>query len=233
VKFALETYVDRSILPTAPLHFGHEQFVPLDGWGVLANDKYGCCVWSGSAHLAMMWCAEVGTQTNFTDEAVLSDYAAATGFNPADPSTDQGTDMEQAAAYWRRTGIVDATGKRHQIGAYLAIQVGNLDDLRLASWLFGGVGVGIAFPSSAFDQFRDHRGWSVKRGSRIEGYHYIPVVAHRSHFEVVSWGRLIKVTDAFLKEAVAYVSPERLRDGKSLEGFDVDTLNRDLQALGR
>jgi hypothetical protein len=234
VKFRFANYVDRSTLPVPPKQFGHEGLI--SDYGMLGNADYGDCVWAGAAHETMLWCAEADTHTIFNDEAVLSDYSAVTGFNPADPSTDNGTDMEAAAAYRRRVGIVDANGNRHQIGAYLAIEPGNIEDLRLACYIFGAVGIGIEFPASAMDQFNRGKGWSIVRGSPIEGGHYTPIVAKRTHFELVTWGKVISATNGFLAkymdEAICYVSAEMLTDGKSLEGFDVDTLNRDLQALG-
>ena len=53
---------------------------------------------------------EVGTTVPFSDFSVLSDYSAVTGFDPADPATDQGTDVQDAATYRRVTGLLDANG---------------------------------------------------------------------------------------------------------------------------
>ena len=58
----------------------------------------------------------------FNNQSVLKDYSAVTGFNPNDPNTDQGTDMQVAASYRRKTGVLDAAGKRHKVIAYLVFR---------------------------------------------------------------------------------------------------------------
>ncbi len=189
----------------------------------------------------MMWGAEAGKNIPFNANCVLSDYSAVTGFDPKKPETDQGTDMQQAAAYRQKTGIVDATGKRHTVAAYLAIDPGNLKEHYYATYLFGATEIGIQFPSSAMDQFNAGQVWKVVSNSPIEGGHDIPIVSKRHFFlstdllYVVTWGRLqgmsIPFFQKFNDESVAYVSNEALINNKSPEGFDSTTLLKDLAAL--
>lgn len=143
--------------------------------------------------------------------------------------------MSVAASYRRKTGIVDATGQRHTIAAYLALAPGNLTQLYQALYLFGTVDIGIEFPASAMTQFNQGKTWSVVTGSPIEGGHAICAVAKRSHLEIVTWGRTQAMTTGFYRkfndETLAMVSLEALTDGKSLEGFDYQQLTADLAAL--
>lgn len=234
VKLKLTDYIDKVVLPKPPKSFGHETGVRL--WSMLGNDQFGDCVWAGAAHETELWNAEAGRQVTFTDKAVLSDYTAVTGFNAADPNTDQGTDMQVAASYRRKTGIVDADGKRHKIAAYLSITPGNLAEHKLALYLFGAVGIGIKFPVSAMTQFNAGKPWAVVKGASIEGGHYIPLVAYRSaHLECVTWGKVQPMTAGFLKayndESVAMLSEEMLTNGKTPEGFNLAALQADLVAL--
>lgn len=235
IKFAFAAYANVAKLPKPPAHFGHETAIGTVPWSMLGNDSYGDCVWAGAAHETMIWNALGGHPVPFTDKAVLSDYSAVTGFDPAKPDTDQGTDMQVAASYRRKTGIVDATGKRHQVAAYLSIKPGDLTELYQAMWLFGAVGIGIEFPSSAMDQFNQGKPWSVVKGSSIEGGHYIPLVAKRSHMECVTWGAVQHMTTGFFSkycdEAVVYLSQESMVNGKSPEMFDYAALQADLNAL--
>jgi hypothetical protein len=131
---------------------------------------------------------------------------------------------------------VDAAGKRHKIAAYLSIKPGDLAEHKLALYLFGAVGIGIQFPQSAMEQFNAGKPWSVKSSSKVVGGHYTPMVAYRSgYFEVVTWGKVQRVTTGFLKkygdESVVYLSEEMLTNGKSPEGFDLKALQADLAAL--
>ena len=72
--------------------------------------KLANCVWAGAAHETMLWNKEAARTITFNDQSVLKDYSAVTGFNPNDPNTDQGTDMQVAASYRRKTGVHDAAG---------------------------------------------------------------------------------------------------------------------------
>lgn len=234
IKFALEHYVDLSKLPTPPSDFGREHLVK--EWGMLGNADYGSCVFSGAAHEHMLWNREVFRDVPFDDKAVLSDYSALTGFDPNDPFTDQGTDMQAAATYRRTTGIVDANGVRHKILAYLAIEPGNLPQLYAALWMFGTVGVGVRFPDSAMEQMERGLPWSPVDGSAISGGHYVPVCAKRGGLiSCVTWGQIQKLTpefyETFCDESVVYLTDERLIDGKTLDGFDLTSLRNDLADL--
>jgi hypothetical protein len=236
VRFKLTSYTNTASLPSLPAAFGHDAIIGADAWGMLANDSYGDCVFAGAAHETMLLVGEAGGTVTFTDANVLADYAAVTGFDPAKPDTDQGTDMQEAAAYRRKTGIVDADGDRHKIAAYLALEPGNLNHLFLASYLFGAVGIGLQLPASALQQTEQGLAWDVVAGTTIDGGHYVPLVGRQADgLHVVSWGAIQRMTEAFLTqycdEAVAYVSQECLLDQKSPEGFAYDDLISDLAAL--
>lgn len=235
ISLRLSDYVDLSKLPTPPAEFGHDALVTAP-WGMLGNDSVGDCVLAGGGHETMLWNAAGGRVIPFADASTLSDYSAITGYNPADPSTDNGTDMQQAAAYRQKTGLLDAAGNRHLVGAYLAIEAGNIDEHLVAAFLFEAIGVGITFPSTAMQQFSDGQPWDVVAGSTIEGGHYVPGIARRGGMLLaVTWDAKQFMTDAFFKanndESVAYVSQEMLTGGKSLDGFDLDQLNADLAEL--
>jgi len=235
VRLKFSDYATISRLPTPPASFGHGAKVTT-AWNMLGNDAYGDCVWAGAAHEHLLWNYEAGVAVPFNEKCVLSDYSAVTGFNPNDPNTDQGTDMQAAASYRKKTGILDAHGKRHKVGAYLAIQPGNLDEHLTAAYIFGLVGLGITFPNTAMDQFNTGHPWDVAAGSQIDGGHYIPLISRSAGMSIVlTWGREQFMTDAFFKanndESIVYVSTDFLSGGLSPDGFDLEHLNADLAAL--
>lgn len=209
-------------------------------WKMLGNDQFGDCVWAGADHETEVLLHDgTGSIGNFGDGSTtaLKDYAACTGFNPNDPNSDRGTDMSVAMSYRRKTGIVDALGKRHKVGAYVALEPGNWNQLLEALYAFRVVGIGIEFPQSAMDQFNANKPWTVVKGSSIEGGHYIPVVGHPSlsYTYLITWGRKIKMSKAFYQkyndETYAYVSVEDLKSNKSPAGYDYTTLNSILAEL--
>ncbi len=164
-------------LPPVPSRFGHGSAYA--DWKMLGNDHYGNCVWAGAAHEHMLLNKIVHqADVSFDDSAVLGDYAAATGFDPNDPSTDNGTDVHDALSYRRLTGIADTTGTRHFIGAYVSLDPKNWEHLAQATYIFGAVGIGFEFPASAMDQFNAGELWDYVAGSKIEGGHYVRSSAH-------------------------------------------------------
>jgi hypothetical protein len=211
-------------LPKPPATFGHERLIA--DWGLLGNDAHSCCVFSGAAHETMMWTAERGEAAAFTDAGVLADYAAVTGFSPTNPASDRGADMQQAAAYRHKTGIVDGGGKRHLIDAYVDLEIGNLEELWAAVWLLGAVGVGYALPLSAQRQFETGERWTNVL-SPVLGGHYVPAVGRNSKGDIVgvTWGRNQGIDPAFYEAhnicSIACLSLENLDEkGLSPEQFD-------------
>jgi hypothetical protein len=233
-------YVRKAQLPALPAQFGHEDLFSPKEWGMLGNDQWGDCAWAGPAHETMLLTTEGGHPATFSTECVLSDYSAGTGFDPNSGApgqnpTDEGSNVREVLRYRAKTGIVDANGKRHKVGAYVKLDTKNLDQVMEALYLFQVVGIGIAFPASAMDQFNNGQPWDVVKGAKIDGGHYIPLVARRDNLEVVTWGALQQMTQAFFErycdEAWAYISEENLQQGKSPEGFNLEELQADLNAL--
>lgn len=237
VTFKFGDFFDPRKLPTPPATFGH--YSKVENFFMLGNDQYGNCVWAGAAHEHMVWSLAGGRpRTRFLTKNVLSDYAAVTGFDPAKPDTDQGTDMSAAASYRRKTGVIGANGKRNLIDSYVALRVGNIDQLALSIWLMGAAGIGLQMPQSSLDQFDRGETWTVPKRSTATGGHYVSGVGRNKvgNFLVVTWGKVHEMTPEFYEryndETIAYISLDILNEKKlSPEGFDADTLRKHLAAL--
>lgn len=235
--FRFGDFVDRSKIPAPPLTFNRRGLVAQ--WYGLGNDAYMNCVWAGAAHETMLATVQGGVhqRARFTIRDVNSDYSAVTGFDPNHPDTDQGTDMKDAASYRRKTGILDAVGNRHKIDSYLSLRPGDFDQLVDAVYLTGGVGVGVHFPRSAFDQFDAGEPWSVVEGSPTMGGHYVSVYdrAPNGNLLCVTFGRDQEITRGFYEamndETACYVTVERLVNNVSPETFDFTRLSEMLGQL--
>jgi hypothetical protein len=188
----------------------------------------------------MLLTTEGGSGAAFTTDCVLSDYAAATGFDPhAGPPgsnpTDRGCAIRDVLKYRARTGILDDSGRRHRIGAFMRLDQSDLAQVYQALYLFQVVGVGLHFPDSARAQFHAGEVWDVVPGATVEGGHYVTMVARRDHIGIITWGQLVQITEAFFteycEEAWAYISQEDLHNGVSPQGFDLTALQSDLDAL--
>jgi hypothetical protein len=237
VKFLLMNYFNLAALPHAPEHFRCSK---PPKWIDYGNSDYGDCVWSGFANQTALEETEGGYATPvFTTNNVLSDYSAVTGFDRNDKSTDVGTDIGQACAYRRKTGIVDSHGYRHKTDAYCWIHLQDAEFLKWAMWTMGGLGLGFRFPGTAMTQFDRGKVWEVTPDWKITGGHYVPAIgiAPNGNIICVSWGKEIQMTVdfymTFADEVIAFLDLKRLAQKTRLspEGFNEARLREDLKSV--
>src|ERR1700690_965513 len=116
--FKLAQYIET--LPTAPPLVDWTGKVP--EYGMLLNDKLGCCVIAGVMHLAMQQRAAAGLPVAVpSDDDVIAMYSAIGGYVPGDPATDCGCSMLDALNYWRQEGLTFG-GTTHKIRAFAAVK---------------------------------------------------------------------------------------------------------------
>lgn len=238
VKLKLRDYITPNKLPDPPENFGHESLVA--DWGMLGNDTVGDCAIAGPFHALQLWNVEGQHPINVDTACTLAAYSAITGYNPdaynsftQDNPTDQGSDVQEVAEYWRTTGLKDASGKVHKIDAYLALEPKNLEQLYHALYLFDGVGIGIECPAEYQAAFAKGQAWDAITNPHIEGGHYILGVGKRANLiNTVTWGRTQLMTAAgyqqFNDETFVYLNEEKLVNGKDLDGFNLDQLIADM-----
>lgn len=202
------------------------------------NDTLGDCAIAGSIEEVRLVNALRGVTVPFNDTTAILNYHAVTGYNPDDPSTDQGTDVHELYEFRKTTGIVDANGIAHKIVAYAGLTPRNFDELLVALSLFDVVGIGIEVPEYAEPQFEAHQPWHVLKGfHRIEGGHYVSVcgATDKDTATVYTWGAEQGITRPFYQKfntvAVVALTEELFNADKSPEGIDMVSLTRDLQQL--
>ena len=241
----LSAYLDSAKLPTLPKSFGHESKMPKPRL-MLGNGPddsvepgfqgAGNCVFAMICNAVRLATALAGKPVRFTGKEAIAAYSAVTGYVIGDEATDNGTVMRTALNWWRKTGIKDADGHVHKLGAFLLVDLANLEaELEALYLLDVGVGRGIIFPDSAMTEFEEDKPWSATDPNAQEG-HAILHDAHRSYEYVETWARDQKATANFLKvqtdECWALLLPEMLvPGGKTAEGLDLAQLEADLKAL--
>ena len=235
IPLKMRDYVDFSKLPTPPSSFGHYNMVP--NWGMLGNDRFGDCGIAGPFHGIMLHNAMAGRQVNIDTDCVLSAYSAITGFDPNDPSTDQGSDCGNVADFWQSTGLTDADGKVHKIVGSVALDPGNLQELYVAMFIFGAVGIGVSLPGEWQQDFAAGQPWDRIAYPDIEGGHYILGCGSvQGDINVVTWGANQLLTPGgyqeFNDETIAYLSLEVLNGLATVDGFNDAQLREDFAALG-
>lgn len=224
-------------LPTPPKVFGFGTLYA--NWGMLGNDRVGDCVPAGGGHETELWNHVGGHEVQMSTPSTLADYSAITGYDPSDPSSDQGTYVLDANKFRVKTGYQDMHGARHKIAAYVSIDAKDWDTMVKAAYTFGVVGIGFEFPDSAFDQFDNGEYWDVVSGASIEGGHYVPVVGSRNSLArvtVITWARRQQMTKRFYEkyndEAWVYLSEEQLNgNGQGIHHLDLAALKADLALL--
>jgi len=222
-------------LPQAKVGYQHDRWTK--GWLMLGNDDIGNCVPAGRAHETMIFGHSGGKTITFNTACVTEDYSTVTGYVPGDPNTDQGTDPGEYASFSRKVGVLDAEGNRHKIAAFAYLEPGNWH--QMLQGLYVGEAIAFCFnvPESAMDQFSDGMRWSYVGDKNIIGGHYVMTGARPgvSVGESITWGQRQQFTRKFFETyndiGIVYFSEEMLKNGKSLEGLDVQGIENALAQL--
>jgi hypothetical protein len=205
----------------------------LTDWGMMMNDKLGDCTIAGVGHAVQVWSKCLGTEITVPDATVLSFYEQWDGYNPSDPSTDQGGIELDVLNDWRKNGF-----SGHSLLAYAAPKFSNLVEIRQSITLFGGVYIGLGLPVTAQNQdvwdVVPNSGANGKKGSW--GGHCVFVPKYDQHgFTCITWGGLKTMTLAFWKkycdEAYTLLGQDWLNEKGSPSGFDQAALQTDLGAI--
>ena len=219
-------------LPPLPTSVDWTGKVP--NWLMLGNDQYGDCTCASMGHLEMLWTSQTSTEYIPTDTETLAAYTNISGFNPADPNTDNGAAELDVLNYWRKTGF----GSRPPILGYMSIHPSEIQHVKASIALFGGCYIGIQVPSNAQDAFSNGQPWTDTTCNDIEGGHAIPLVGYdENYFTCITWGATQKISYAWLakymEECYAVLSPDWLVEdvGSAPSGFNLTQLQTDLNII--
>jgi hypothetical protein len=228
-RLYLKSFLKAGATPPASV-----DFTKLPNIGMLGNDQYGDCVFAANGHIVEQQTYEgQGTEVTVSTAQALAEYSKVTGFNPNDPNTDQGAEVQQGLDDLRKSGL-----NGHKIAAFAQVDVTNMNEVKLAVAEFGAVDIGFNFPDSAMDQFNNGQPWDVVKGSPLDGGHCVVVVGYDSNYLLVyTWGAVQKMTYAFwtkyVEEAWALVDQDAFNatSGKTFTGVDLATFGAQFAAL--
>lgn len=205
-------------------------------WGLLGNDKYGDCVEADDGHTLMLRTANAGTIVIPTTQNILDLYSAETGFNPADPNTDQGTDETSDCAYMVSTGLLG-----HKASATAPIDPANWTHLQWGVQIFGSVKLGIVVTQGMMDQFNAGQPWDGTGDQTQLGGHDVPLIRYYSDgsSDVITWGKRQHVEAPFFAPSANIVEEAHglpfadfiKATGVTVAGFDLAQMLADLQAV--
>jgi hypothetical protein len=229
----LATYFTKALKPP-PASVDYSKNIPI--WPMYLNDRIGDCTVAYVGHQVQAWTTlSRNHDVMITDDQVLHAYEAIAGYDPAKPATDQGAYEADVLKYWRGTGI----GGR-KITAWADVLPMSAVNVRQAVFLFGGLFLGLAMPTTAQSQIV----WDVVdkafRGDSAPGSwggHAVNVVGYDDKYVyVITWGAVKAMTWAFFKaycdEAHAVLSWDWLKPvGWAPIGFNLTQLMADLRVV--
>lgn len=233
----LARYVDLRLLPDIPDHIDFDKYVDMKNFGMDANDKLGDCTCAGIDHLFKVDCNVSGKAFTSTEQDVIKLYENSCGYDPANPNTDEGGYLIDVLKYVAKHGFVG-----HNIGPYVKVQHTDIKMVRAALYLFGALYCGVALPKTA----RDQNVWTVSdkslRGDAAPGSwggHCVVIGAspYRSIFKLGTWGTWQYADASFIgtyfDEVWAVLTQDWLKTEthKTIVGFDIDTLMKDLNIV--
>ncbi len=236
-SLAFARYASRLPAPPDRRSWADSERVP--GLGMLANDRLGDCAEAGALHQIQVWTARAdGALGEFlpSDQDAIDAYSQVTGYNPADPATDQGTNMLDLLSCWQRVGL-----SRRRIDAYTAVDPTNSLHVRQGIDLMGGLLIGLALPATVAAQEEPGSTWAVGAGpdaipGSLGGHCVLLTGYGPQELTAISWGAYYHLTWDFLQtycdEAWALLSHDWIAaSGRSPSGFAFGMLAADLGML--
>ena len=235
---ALGDFLDKATAwPPVPAA-GWEFAVPPGDWGMLGNDTVGDCAIAGIYHLLQGQSYNTDNPLHGTTDQALALYSAVTGYNPSDPSSDQGTVLVSLLDYVVKNGVemLDVTGKTVtvEIVGYASLDISSVAQRRYGAFTFGGAFLGINCPEKCES---DTDNWNFGPGLPLAGGHCITQEGEgAAGGQTCSWGMIIPTSNSFyaayLDEGYIVVAKSWLdAQGQSPTGLDLDGLVTAMKAV--
>jgi hypothetical protein len=215
-------------LPAAPA--AKDWTKGITSWGMMLNDTLGDCTIAGVAHATQVWSANASKEATVPDSQVLHYYEKWDGYKKGEPSTDNGGVELDVLNDWQKSSF-----DKHKLLAFADPAFSNLEEIRQAITLFGGVYIGLSLPVTAQTQdvwdVVPNGGANAKPGSW--GGHAVFVPKYDANgFTCITWGELKTMTVAFwneyVDEAHALLSQDWLTAKGAPSGFNLAELKSDL-----
>jgi hypothetical protein len=119
-------------LPPAPAAVDYSPWALPSLRDIMGNDQYGDCVFASANHVQGVVTGNAGALVQATLAQILGQYSAVTGFNPNDPSTDQGTDEVTALNWFCANGFANGV---KPLG-WVYVDAANAEEVKQAIYLF-------------------------------------------------------------------------------------------------
>lgn len=135
----------RNALPVVP---DAVNWRPAGTWPMWGNDQIGCCTQVSVASAILTWTQAAQVPVLLSDDQVIGNYSAESGYVPGEPQTDQGAVELDVLNRWSRDGYVIPGSQpgRSYLTAYAAVNPIDLDQVRRSIAFLGGCYLGLSLP---------------------------------------------------------------------------------------
>lgn len=195
-------------------------------WPMFMNDQVGDCTIAMEAHtIESSSRYGYGVTAQFSDDDVLEVYERVSGYNPANPESDQGAVLQDVYGDWQKVGIAG-----HKNLVFAQVDHKDYNEVKTCTHLFGSVGLGIVVTEGMMRDFEAGRDWTGNDGEELGG-HAVPVLGYNaSGVYVITWGRVQHMTWGCFSKVVEEAWVAILPDWFGPSGED--PLGADLHGLG-
>jgi hypothetical protein len=228
-------------LPAAPASFDYTGPAATALAQILANDRLGDCTAAGRSHIIDAVTAGAGAAVDMTEAQTIAFYSVSTGYNPADPSTDQGGDEITVLTCWQNQGgQLDG----HAIAGFLSVDPSNAAHVKSCCWLFENLYFGLELADPWTQVSGNGFVWDVgSPPDPNDGHCVVGLGGDDSGITIDSWGFLGKITYAAIAQFCAEAAGGNLfvvltqeavnrAQKKAPNGFDWAGLVADFDGLG-
>jgi hypothetical protein len=248
-RVKMSRLINPSILPDPP-SAGTSYESPADKAirQMYLNDQLGDCVIAGIMHRMGIWTGNAtGTPVIATQAQVIQWYGAIGGYDPKNPDTDQGCDMQTAADYCVTHGYPDGS---KDLGV-ISVDATNPREVAQAMWLFEDLDFGMALPDAWISPFPSGDGfvWDVSgdgdpsNGHCVAGVDLLPGGSKSPGILIDTWAMTGTLTFKAIAQYAAetnggtvlvHINADQLAQGmaKAPNGFDWGQLIAYFNAIG-
>jgi hypothetical protein len=243
LRLSFKNYLTRSI-PPPPQSADYSETATTALAEMYDNDTLGDCVIAGMAHVVgVLTGGASGQPFIYTDQQIIDLYSAIGGYDPNDPSTDQGCDEQTALNYWQDNG---APAGEHEIAGWLTVDPTDPTEYRNALYLFENLYFGFELPDEWVNPAPSSSGfiWDVAGSPDPNNGHCVVGVGYNTQGVTIStWGMTGLLTDAAIAKYTAASAGGQLytvisqdaisaATSRAPNGFDWSQLVADFDSLG-
>jgi len=203
-------------------------------WRNFANSRMSNCVEAAFGNAVLQWSTFNGHPVVVSDADVERLYARLSGYSPADPSNDPGTNMRAAIEAWTQDGWDIGTRLRNTANGFATLQPSNIAHIKHATHLYGGVIAGFTFPRAYSRRLH----WEIDPlvDPALNASHAVYVVGYdQDTLTFITHGKRATMTWTFFvkysDEAYAVLNPLWLQAGAAPNGKSGDFLRTALPLL--